>query len=377
MSASFLLRTSACACLVLLVPGKSGLLAAPPCVPSACQVADQSAPPTLDPESRVAWYRQRVEQYPRHYTAWALLGDAYLQRARQLHQTGDLALAQQALDSSLAIQPCFEAYLTQAALANYRHRFTDGVHWGKLAAETMPNDTAVTALLVDAHLGLGQVEPARALLPDPEGPLPQDYHLAAALGAYLVAVDRPDQAVKAFLKAAELAVDQNAASHAAWARIRAAGVMLDAGRPADARPLLEAAATDSPPTAFLSIHRAELLESDDQAPAALALYESLLGQQDDPSLHARAARLARQLGQNEKASAHFETAERAWKAALEAGEIFPLEALASLYLDSPGHEQEALRLATRNVEFKRDRSARQILEAARKAAEGSAASASP
>ena len=111
MSPSFLLRTSACACLLLLA-GKWGLLAAPPCVPSAYQVVDQSVPPSLDPESRVASYRQRVDQYPRHYTAWALLGDAYLQRARKLHQTSDLALAQQALESSLAIQPCFEAYLT-------------------------------------------------------------------------------------------------------------------------------------------------------------------------------------------------------------------------------------------------------------------------
>ena len=205
--------------------------------------------------------------------------------------------------------------------------------------------------------------------------LPQDYHLAAALGAYLVAVDRPEQAVKAFLKAAELAVEQNAASHAAWARIRAAGVMLDAGRPADARPLLEAAATtDGPPTAFLSIHRAELLEADDQASAALRsmnlFYVNKTTHPCTPALPASPDNWAR----TSRPRPISRLRNVPWKAALEAGEIFPLEALASLYLDSPGHEQEAVRLATRNLEFKRDRSARETLEAAKKAAEAAAAS---
>jgi hypothetical protein len=53
---------------------------------------------------------------------------------------------------------------------------------------------------------------------------------------------------------------------------------------------------------------------------------------------------------------------------VEAGEAYTLEELARLYLDAGVDARRVLELATKNLEIKRDRSALEALEAARRAA---------
>lgn len=316
-------------------------------------------------QARVDFYERQVARFPKHYTACAMLGDAYLDRARSSHDAADLARAQAILERSLSIQESFEAYRTLAALANFRHRFADALRWGRLAAQALPPDTGVTALRVESHLGLGQLTQALKLLPDSDPP-PNDFHLAAALGAVRVEQGKPDEAVKAFLKASEVAAGLHVPELAQWARVRAAGAWLDAGHADRARPLLEAAAKLDPTDPFLRLHQAELLAADGHHAEALAAIEGLLRAQDDPALHARAASLARKLGREVEARRHFEAAERSFRNALERGEIFPLEALARLYLDAGLKPDEARALARRNLQFKRDRAARQLMERAQR-----------
>lgn len=318
-------------------------------------------PPDL--EARIAFHERQVTRYPRHYTACALLGDAYLERARATRDVSDLARAERVLERSLAIQANFPAYRTLAALANFRHRFAEALRWGQLAAEALPTDTGVTALRVEAHLGLGQLTEARKLLPESDRP-PGDFHLAAALGAVRVEQGKPAEAETAFLNASEIARSLGVSELAQWARVRAAAVWLDAGRPDRARPLLETAAKTGPSAPFLRLHQAEWLEAEGRRSDALVLIEELLRQQDDPALHGRASALARHLDREADARRHFEAAERSLRAALERGEVFPLEALARLYLDAGVRSDEALALARRNLKFKRDRSARSLLERA-------------
>ncbi len=322
-------------------------------------VPDTAVPDTA---ARIRYYSQRVEDNPRLYPAHALLGEAYLERARATHDPGDVARARAAFERSMAIQPSYEALAGLTALAGFVHRFEDSLSWGRQAADANREDTRTRALLVEALLGLGRDDEARALLPG-DGVAPADFYTAAALGAWMKAHGRLEEAAEAFAAAARFAAQQGAQPFVVWARVSEAGVWLDAGDLARARPLLAAVRHDAPADRFLREHEAELAEHEGRLEEALSLYEKQIEGGADPEAHRAAASLARRLGRTAEARRHFEAAERAYRRILDAGEIYSLESLAHLYLDAGVNQEEAQALARRNLEFKRDRSAIELAQA--------------
>lgn len=314
------------------------------------------APKAPDPDARIRYYSKRVKEDPRLYPAYALLGEAYLSRARVSHDPGDLAHARAAFDRSMEIQPNGESLTGLAALTGFGHRFEESLSWGRQAADANREDPHVRALLGEALLGLGRDDEARALLPA-DGAEPKDFYTAAALGAWMKANGRLTEAASAFQAAARFAAQQKAEKFVVWARVNEAGVWLDSGDLARARPLLEAVRRDAPKDAFLREHEAELAEKEGRLEDALAIYEEQIKSGGNPEAQRFAASLARRLGRTEEARRHFEAAESFYRRILDAGGIYSLESLARLYLDAGVNLEEAKELARRNLEFKRDRSA--------------------
>jgi tetratricopeptide (TPR) repeat protein len=328
-------------------------------------LACASGAPATDPDARIRYYSKRIKEDPRLYPAHALLGEAYLSRARATHDPNDMALARAAFERSMAIQPNYEALAGLAALSGFGHRFEDALSWGRQAADANREDPRIQALLVEALLGLGRDGEARALLPaDGAAQANLDFYTAAALGAWMKANGRLEEAAKAFEAAARFASQpqQKAAELAVWARVSEAGVWLDAGDLERARPLLEAVRRDAPEDRFLREHEAELAAQEGRLAEALAIYEELLKSGSDPEAHRAAASVARRLGRTEDARRHFEAAERFYRRILDDGEIYSLESLARLYLDAGVNLEEAKELARRNLEFKRDRSALELAQ---------------
>jgi tetratricopeptide (TPR) repeat protein len=329
---------------------------------ASAQNQTQSAeqPTTSD---KIDYYRQQIAEHPKHYPAYARLGRAWLDRARQTYDPADLAEARTALRRSLAIQPNYEALHDLAAAANYAHRFDEALDWCQQAAEALPEDRGVIAMQVEALLALGRGDDARAAIGGKVEPA-LDFYTAAALGHWHLAQGQREAAVARFLEAARLAKQRHATSHAAWATVTAAGVWLDSGDLVLAKPLLDAATMLDPTDRFLKIHLAELAEAEARPPEALRIYEELLMDQADPELHRRAFVLAKQLGRNLAADEHLAAAEKLCRRAIEAGEAFGLETLANLYCDAGRHAQ-AVRLAEQNLQHKRDAAAHATLARAR------------
>jgi tetratricopeptide (TPR) repeat protein len=308
----------------------------------------------------VRFYSERIASDPQHYPSYALLGEAYLDEARETLDPRRLADARAALARSMEIQPNFEAMKAMAAVSNFSHRFEDAIRWATTARDTWPTDPEITALLVEAHMGLGEYDAAEKLLPAPGAPI-EDFHSAAALGEWLTSQRRPAEAEAAFAKAAALARAQDVPELTAWAETSAGAAWLDAGKWEKARPHFDAAALLDPTNRRLRIHEAEYSEALGRHTEALAGYESLLAERDDPEVHRRAASIARALGRTAEAQRHFDAAERGFRRALDAGEIYTLGGLARLEADAGVRLQEALALATRNLEYKRDVEARATL----------------
>lgn len=333
-----------------------------PWLAMALALACASRAPAPDMEARIRYYSQRVGDNPRLYPVHALLGEAYLGRARATHDPGDVARARAAFERSMAIQPSYEALAGLTALSGFLHRFEDALSWGRQAADANREEPRVRALLVEALLGLGRDDEARALLPD-DGVAPDDFYTAAALGAWMKANGRREEAAQAFAAAARLASKEGVEPLAIWARVSEAGVWLDAGDLARARPLLAAVRRDAPEDLFLREHEAELAEQEGRLEEALSLYEEQIESGAGPDAHRAAATLARRLGRPMEARRHFGAAERTYRRILDAGEIYSLESLARLYLDAGVNREEARALAHRNLEFKRDRSAVELARA--------------
>ena len=306
---------------------------------------------------RVAYYSAQVRKSPRHYPAHAQLGEAYLDQARETLAPAAIGRARAALERSLAIQVNFEALKGMAALCDFTHRFGDAAEWGARAAAAWPADTEVTALQVEAYVGMGERDAAAAILESAHPPEGEDFHLAAARGLWLADGARAAEAADAFVRAAELARVARVDELVVWAQVSAAGVWLDHGDPARAAPFLRDAARSRRDDRRLAIHRAELLVADGDLAAAAALYRSLLSRADDPEIHRRLALIARDRGREDERVRHFAAAERGFRRVLDAGEIYTLEALARLYLDHRVHLAEAAALSARNLRYKRDRRA--------------------
>lgn len=312
------------------------------------------------PADRIAYYQQQIEKYPRHYPAEARLGRAWLDEARRTYDPDALAKARIHLRRSLEIQANYEALHDLAATANHAHRFEEALSWCRQAAETSPEDKSVLAMQVEALLGLGREADARAAIGDVTT-APTDFYVAAALGHWRLATSASDDAAARFLDAARLAQQQRATSLVVWATVMSAGVWLDGGDLARARPLLESANRLDPSDSFLRIHWAELADAENRPADALRIYDALLKDQASPELHRRACELAKRLNNPKLADTHFAAAKNLCLRAIDAGEIYSLETVANLYCDAALARDAVLPLAERNHQHKRDESARKTL----------------
>lgn len=302
-------------------------------------------------EARIESKRARLAAHPRLYPVWAELGEALLDAARIGREPERVAEARQAFDRSLEIQPNFVAWRGEAALANFRHRFDEALEWARLAESAYPEDTSVLGLRIEALVSLGRAGEADAwFLQQP--PADDDFHSRAARARVHCAAGRTALGAAEFLDAAALARTRSPAL-AQWAMVRAAAAWIDTGEPARARPLLEEARKLVPDGIDVNVHLSEVDEAEGRPAAALARYEELLARDDDPTVHAAAARVARQLGQAPKAERHFHAAEESFRRALAAGEVYTLGALARLYADAGVKLDEAQRLAERHASIVR------------------------
>ncbi|MEE1838018.1 tetratricopeptide repeat protein [Streptomyces sp. SP17KL33] len=106
----------------------------------------------------------RVRARPRDHASWAVLGVAYVERARRTGRVSDYPRAERALRTSLRLRPSGNADALEGltALAVARRDFRAAQRWGEEAVRVAPGRWTSHALLIDAYDGLGRYKAARA-----------------------------------------------------------------------------------------------------------------------------------------------------------------------------------------------------------------------
>ena len=317
------------------------------------------APPEPAVDQRIDYYNQKLVKHPTLFAVYVQLAAAYMEKARATNDPQWLKLAETNLEKSLKIQSNFEALKGMTALYDFRHRFAEALRWAE-RTKPGPEETDVIALMVEARLGLGETEIAAQLLP-PLDSQPKEFYTAASMAAVLKAQGRYNEAHAMFLKAEQFALAQKITSVAVWARTNAAGMLIDSGQAAKALPDLEAATAMQKDNPELRLHWAEYHEALDEPAKAYEILEALTKESAHPAYHHRAYKLARKLGDKAAAKRHLAAAEQNYRLPLKAKEIYTLGSLAQLYCDAGTRLNEALKLAQRNLEYKRDKEATDAL----------------
>lgn len=174
--------------------------------------------PGSDTDARIEYYQAKIGG-PATYPAYARLGAAYLQKARETGDAGFYDQAERHLEQSLRYQRNFEAARWLAAAYSARHKFQQALPYAGEAVSAVPTDVESQAALFDAQLGLGDRARAAATL---AGMLDQGPSFTA--DTRLAALRQKEGDIEEALEAMERACQAAEASHApaetqAWCHV--------------------------------------------------------------------------------------------------------------------------------------------------------------
>ncbi|HWQ11763.1 MAG TPA: tetratricopeptide repeat protein [Roseiflexaceae bacterium] len=129
----------------------------PPALP-----APNAAQRPVTRTDRLIWdYQEIVRREPQNVDAHAVLGAAYLQKARETADPAYYAKAGQVLDAALRLDGRHvDALVARGALALARHNFGEALALGEQARAISPDTARVYGVIADAQIELGMYEAA-------------------------------------------------------------------------------------------------------------------------------------------------------------------------------------------------------------------------
>jgi tetratricopeptide (TPR) repeat protein len=133
--------------------------------PSVPGRADVSGSSSSSARARVDSLQQAIKAEPGNTEAYAELGDAYLQRARETADPSYYARARRAFDAALRRDPrSVTATIGAGTLANLRHDFRWGLRLGRRARRLAPGLARPDTVIADAQIELGRYAAAERTL---------------------------------------------------------------------------------------------------------------------------------------------------------------------------------------------------------------------
>jgi tetratricopeptide (TPR) repeat protein len=144
----------------LWLSSRSGVPQAPALATERLQAAAAQRP--VDKTDQVIWdYQQRIRQMPGDVQSYAVLGAAYIQKARDTGDPTYYGKAQAVLDEALKRDPRnVEALIGAGTLANARHQFREALQLGEQARVINPTVPRIYGVIADAQTELGMYDEA-------------------------------------------------------------------------------------------------------------------------------------------------------------------------------------------------------------------------
>ncbi len=292
-----------------------------------------------DLERAVAGARARLVDAPLDPAAAITLSEALL-RLTRVTGNGGLALeAEAVLTRVLKDEPLeYGARRMLAAVYLSQHRFGDAIREAERCRQMQPRDNWPNGVLGDAHLERGEYDAAFTAFDRMLAQRPDAGAYARASYARELQGDRAG-ALRLMQMAAEAAAPQDVEARA-WYHAQAGHLLLEMGRPPDARREFRHADFLFPghPFALEGLARVDVAEG--QLEAALNRVNPLPGSPPPPAAAALAGDILAALGRPQEAERQYRLAEAGWR-----GDAPEPARFARFLAERGRHLDEAVRLA--------------------------------
>lgn len=331
-------------------PVALGLLAVGGAVAASCSPAPHAP---RDTDARIAFYEARLGGRAT-YPAYAGLGLAYLQKARETGAVAHLDAAKRFLLESQLRQPNYAALRGLAAVHLARHEFGEALRAAEEATETQPADAEATGALFDALLALGEEQKAADALQrlQQQSPGFAAEGRAASLEEYRGRLGAARDAMRRACSDAERG--NLPAATRAWCRVRLGALFVTTCEADQAERLYREALTLFPDYYLARQHLAELAAARGQVRDAQRRYEDLLAANPSPDYQLALADLHEASGESSRAEALRSTALATLRGSAQAGRRASWRTLALLLLADDATIDEGLRWAERDWKNRRD-----------------------
>jgi tetratricopeptide (TPR) repeat protein len=318
------------------------------------------ATPEDGADARIAFYRARAGG-PATYPAYARLGLAFLQKARESGEPGYLEDAERAFRQSLGYQRNFEALRGLGAALLAQHRFGEALSLAREAVETLPTDPEAHGLLFDIQLALGETQQAAATL-DRLLKLETGFAALSRLAALDEAYGQASGALRGMAQACRDAETRSFPRETqAWCQVRLGSIYVALCDATQAEHRYARAVLLLPGYVPAREHLAELRAAQGRHSEAIALYEELLRDSPRPQLRLALAELYSLAGEKEKAAAETNLAREALGRSVGSNSRAEWREWALALLDDPATAAEGLRWAERDAANRSHPLARAVL----------------
>ena len=305
-------------------------------------------------DNTIKSYQARIKLNPDDYSNYNKLGEAYIQKARETGDTAYYDKAEEMLKNAFELYP--ESYASVVFLgqvSSAKHEFQQTLVYAKKAIEIRPEDSYAYGILGDAYVELGEYDKAQ-----------EAYQKMLILGPNLYSYSRishireltgdTERTIRAMQKAIEEGVRQDLPKeNIAWALYILGEAYFNTGNLKKAEEQYKASAKtyDGYYYALAGLAKAKAAEKKYQE--AIELYKKAIGIIPLPLFVSSLGDVYRKMGNIEEAKKQYDLVEYIGLLSKINKVIYNRE-LALFYSDHDIKLEEALELATKELEVKRD-----------------------
>ncbi|MBS1965338.1 MAG: tetratricopeptide repeat protein [Chloroflexi bacterium SZAS-1] len=259
----------------------------------------------VDTTDQLIWdYQQRVRQNPDDVQSYAVLGAAYLQKARDTGDPTFYGKAQAVIDTALKHEPQnVDALIGAGTLANARHQFHDALRLGEQARALNPTVPRVYGVIADAQTELGMYDQAIQTLQTMIDMRPDLSSFSRVSYARELHGDL-DGAI-AMMQAAVQAGGP-ASENSAWVRVQLGNLFFAQGDLAAAEQQYQGTLTLLPDYVYAQAGLARVRAAQGQVRAAVALYQQSIARMPLPEFVIGLGELYQADGQPAEATKQYE-----------------------------------------------------------------------
>jgi tetratricopeptide (TPR) repeat protein len=298
--------------------------------------------------------QQMLRRNPRDARTYYRLGDAYIQKAREGGDITYVTLAEQALRKALDLAPRFSGAARHLAYVFYtRHAFAEAAAQAAQAIALDATDSHAYGILGDASLEVGKYEQAQQAY-QKMMQLQEDLYAYSRLAGLKSLSGDTDGA----LKDLEQAVHEGQANgrppeSIAWVQWQLGNEHFALGHLQEAETQYRAALTSYPSYYRALAGLAQVRVAQQRYPEAIALYHQAIGIIPLPDYAGALGDVYRQIGRPEEATKQYDLVEYIGRLNALNHVLYNRE-LAYFYVDHDMQLQDALALARKELEVRRD-----------------------